>query len=371
MKPSGSNHFFLMLYNFSRTVVINTNFKSAIRIILIVIIGGSCATSSGDRSEVIDLALKHQDFDGDADEQTLRSIQRVEGFYTVVYYGEYEERLNWLNEYHVKEAARRDPKTHCSLFAAYSNTGEPILGRNFDRLHETPVLGKFSAPGKYASFAFSPGSEVYLSGVADVKDPTEEQKNNFLVCLPFYPTDGINEKGLSIAIAGASPRRVNRSEKREPMFVLLFIRHALDNFQSVDEVAQFAETVSLYDSNIGTISHHFIVVDASGKWLVIDYPDGNLRLSYGQGEPQVRTNHFPEDGPAADSNSLLRYQRLYEALNTSKPPASDMEAMELLKQVRNETKWSVVYNSFSRNGLVVVHEKFQRKYRFEFSRDNQ
>ena len=331
---------------------------------------GSCTALSCNRSSIIDLSLEHQNGVGDPDEQTLQSIKKIGELYTVIYYGEYEERLNWLNDWHVKEAARLDPKSRCSLFAAYSGKEEPILGRNFDRRRETPVLAKFSAPGKYASFAFSPGSEVFLHEVVGVTNPTEEQKNNFLFCLPFYPTDGINEKGLSIAIAGTPSRRINRSENCEPMFVLLFIRHVLDNCKTVDEVAQFAETVSLYDSNIGTISHHFVVVDAGGKWLVIDYPDGNLRLSYGEGEPQVRTNHFPEDEVVLENTSFSRFNILYEALNTSKPLASDIEAMELLRQVRNETKWSVVYNSFSCSGLVVVKEKFQRQYRFGFSKDN-
>lgn len=342
---------------------------AAIRINLIVFITVSLTALSCSRSSITDLTLEHQNTVEDADEQTLQSIQNVGGLFTVIYYGEYEERLKWLNDYHISESAKLDTKTNCSLFAAYTSAGEPILGRNFDRNQETPVLTKFSPDGKFASFAFSPGSEVNLHGVVGVSNPTEEQKNSFLYCLPFYATDGINEKGLSIAIAGAPPRHVNRAGNSKPMFVLLFIRHVLDNCQTVDEVARFAETVSLYDANISTISHHFVVVDASGKWLVIDYPDGNLRLSYGQDESQIRTNHFLEGGPAIDNTSYTRYNSLYESLNTSRPLASESEAMKLLNKVRNATKWSVVYNSHSNSGLVVVGEKYRRQYRFGFSKD--
>lgn len=352
--------------------IINKNhlIRTAIRITLVVILAGSCNSWSCSRSRLIELSLEHQDTGMDADEQTLRSIQKVGSMYTVIYYGEYEERLKWLNDYHVIESAKLDQKSHCSLFATYTKTEEPLLGRNFDRLSEIPILGKFSAPGKYASFAFSPGSEVYINEVAGVSDPTEEQRNKFLFCLPFYATDGINEKGLSIAIAGAPPRRVKESEKCEPMFVLMFIRHVLDNCQNVDEVARFAETVSLYDSDLGTISHHFIAVDASGQWLVIDYPDGNLRLSRGRGESQIRTNHFLEGGNAIDNTSFWRYDKLYEALNSSKPMASDREAMALLRQVQHDTQWSVVYESHSCGGLVVAQENYMTQYHFGFSRAN-
>jgi choloylglycine hydrolase len=242
-----------------------------------------------------------------------------------------------------------------------------LLGRNLDR-RDIPVLAKFAAPGKYASFAFSPSIEVHLRDVLDVAQPTETQKNNFLFALPFYPTDGINEKGLAIGIAGAPLRRVKRSDIRQPMFVLLFIRRVLDNCQNVEEVARFAETVDLYDRALDTISHHFLVMDAGGNWLVIDYPDGSLRLTRGQGEPLVRTNHFVEGGPSsADTRtSFSRYDKLYEALNSGKSLASDYEAMALLKRVCDNTAWSVVYESRARRGLLAVRENYRTQYRFGF-----
>lgn len=348
----------------------NQGIRTAIRVTLFVLITSSCISWSCNRPKIIELSFETQDTGFDEDEKTLLSIQKVGNMYTVNYYGDYEDRLKWLNDYHVKESARLDQKSHCSLFAAYTKTKEPLLGRNFDRLSETPVLGKYSAPGKFASFAFSPGSEVYLKEVLGVSDPTEEQRNKFLFCLPFYATDGINEKGLSIAIAGAPPHRVKRPEKCEPMFVLLFIRHVLDNCQSVEEVARFAESVSLYDSDLGTISHHFVAVDAKGQWLIIDYPDGKLRLSRGQGEPKARTNHFLEGGPAIDNTSFWRYDIINDALKSTKPLDSEREAMDLLRQVRHDTQWSVVYKSQSCGGFVAVQEQFRTQYHFGFSKAN-
>ncbi len=245
--------------------------------------------------------------------------------------------------------------------------GEPLLGRNLDR-RDIPVLAKFAPPGKYVSFSFSPSVEVHLQDVL-VAHPTEAQKNSFLFCLPFYPTDGINEKGLAVAIAGAPIRRSKPSEARQPMFVLLFIRRVLDDCQSVDEVARFAETVTLYDRAIGTISHHFLVADATGKWLVIDYPDGRLRLTRGEGKPQARTNHFLEGGPSlADTRtSFSRYAKLEAALNSPNPPASTSEAMALLGRVRDGTAWSVVYEARSHQGLLAVREQYGTQYRFRFT----
>jgi len=318
------------------------------------------------------LSFDNQSPGHNADELTLRSIRKVVDFYTVDYRGDYEERLKWLNDYHLKKAAGLSAPSSCSLFATRTTTGEPLLGRNLDR-QDIPVLAKFAAPRNYASFALSPSIEVHLKDVLDVTQPTEEQKNNFLFSLPFYPTDGINEKGLAIGIAGAPLRRVKRSDTRQPMFVLLFIRRVLDNCQNVEEVARFAETVSLYDRALDIISHHFLVTDAGGNWLVIDYPDGSLRLTRGQGDPLVRTNHFVEGGPSsADTRtSFSRYDKLYEALNSGKSLASDSDAMALLKRVRDNTVWSVVYESRGRCALLAVRENYRTQYRFGFLQEEE
>ena len=322
-------------------------------------------------SKTIELSFENQSPGLNADEQTLRSIRKLGDLCLVTYQGAYEERLRWLNNYHLKKAGLSAPP-RCSLFATRTTSGEPLLGRNLDR-RDIPVLAKFAAPGNHASFAFSPSIEVHLRDVLNVAQPTDAQKNNFLFALPFYPTDGLNEKGLAIGIAGAPLRRVKRSETRQPIFVLLFIRRALDHCQNVEEVARLAETVSLYDRAIDTISHHFLVTDATGHWLVIDYPDGSLRLTRGQGKPQARTNHFLDGGPSsADTRtSFSRYDKLQEALNSSTPLASDTEAMVLLKRVCDTTAWSVVYESRARRGLLAVRENYRTQYRFGFSQREQ
>ena len=344
----------------------NQRIKIIFGIITAAIIAVISITCSVNMPKIIELSFEEPFEGANANETTLHSIQKVGEFYTVNYHGDYIERLQWLNEYHTKESARLN-QTHCSLFATYTTTEEPLLGRNFDRLRETPVLAKFSAPGKYSSFAFSPASEVFLREVYGVEQPTEDQMNKFLYCLPFFATDGINEKGLSIAIAGAPPRHVERPDTCQPMFVLLFIRHVLDNCMNVEEVARFAETVALYDSDLGTISHHFVVVDASGHWLVIDYPNGDLRLLLGQGESQARSNHFLDGGSAIDNTSFWRYDKLFKALNSKGPMDSEYSAMDLLKRVRHDTKWSVVYESRSGIGLIAVKENYRKLYRFKFT----
>ena len=339
---------------------------AALVVLTVTMLTTSCKRREPD---VIELAFDNINSGPGADERTIQSIQKVDTFFTITYHREYEERLQWLNDYHMNKAAEIDKSRSCSLFVTTTASDVPIMGRNFDRLKETPVLAKFSPPGKYSSFAFSPFSEVHIKNVVKKAPPTEVQADAFLTALPFYATDGINEKGLVIGLAGAPVRKIKSSTDLQSMFVLLFIRHVLDNFQSVDQVAEFAETVSLYDRSISTISHHFMVLDSTENWLVIDYPNGSLRLTRGSQEPQYRTNHFLDGGPALPEapTSFNRFNKLHNKLNTSEKLQSTFEAMELLKQVRSGTAWSVVYEPHTKSGFLAAKENYRKLYRFGFS----
>jgi hypothetical protein len=189
--------------------------------------------------------------------------------------------------------------------------------------------------------------------------------------LPFYVTDGINEKGLAIGIARAPIRRVTNDDTRKPAFVLLFIRRALDECKNVQEVADLALTLAPYDQSIDTISHHFMAVDSNGDWLVIDYPEGKPRLTRGNGW-QVRTQEFIDgvksDVGIVDSSSPRRFRSLTRELGAGQP-ASDLDAMQLLHRVHYYSAWSVIYNTKAKEGLIAARENYRTLYRFRFTEE--
>ncbi len=321
--------------------------------------------------KIVDLVFENRNNSANADQQTIHSIQKVGSLYVVSYQGDYQERIDWLNHWHIQEAAKIPSPARCSLFAARTAKGDSIFGRNFDRPREVPVLIQFAAPGKYRSFGFSPFSECGIGGVLGNAQPTEYDRNKFLYSLPFYVTDGINEKGLAIGTAAAPLRRVTKDDTRKPAFVLLFIRRALDECKNVQEVAELARTLAPYDKSIDSISNYFLAVDSNGDWLVIDYPEGKPRLTSGTGW-QVRTNEFI-DGVKADegtvnSSSPRRFRSLTKKLGAGQP-ASDLDAMQLLHRVHNYTAWSVIYNTKAKEGLIAARENYRTEYRFRFTEE--
>ncbi len=322
------------------------------------------------RSEptIVRLSFDRSDSGDNADERTLRSIRRVGDLYTINYQGDYEVRLRWMRDYFLQHAGRRFGGSLCSLFTSPTRSGSVLYGRSFDWKGSGPVLGYYTPPGRLASFAFSRLDELHVNGLGDGPGTLSEEERQAALFLPYFATDGINEAGLAIGIAGAPLRRVNAVDQQEPMFVLLFIRRALDTCRTVEEVARLAETVTLYDRALDTISHVFLAADSDGRWLVIDYPDGALRLTRGSGTPQARTNHFLEGGPSsADTDtSFSRYDVLHRGLNGAELLASDEAAMGLLERVRHDTMWSVVYDLRAHRGLLAVRENYRTQYRFAF-----
>jgi hypothetical protein len=304
-----------------------------------------------------------------ADEQTLASIRRMGDLFVVDYKGDYEARLQQVEALNLREASTGGARA-CSLFAAPTRMGEQLLAHNMDQ-RDLPVLVRYAAPGKYRSFGFDPFAVSLLGRVYGNPNATEADRRTALMALPFYVTDGMNEKGLAIGLAGTAARRVERSEGRRPTYVLLFIRRALDSAKNVDEVAKLVETMDLYHDGVGTISHQFVATDAGGNWLVIDYPDGRLRLTRGRGT-QVRTNQVA-GAPAAeatkvDVSSPGRYEMLTRALKERPVLGSEADAMELLADVHNGTAWSVVFNTQKKTGVVVAVGKYRTQYQFGFGK---
>ena len=92
---------------------------------------------------------------------------------------------------------------------------------------------------------------------------------------------------------------------------------------------------------------------------MIDCPDGTPRFTRGRNQPEARTHHFLDGGPrsAETGTSFARYQKLSDGLLGSRPPQTDIEAMALLRRVRDSTVWWVVYDPLGRSGRVSVDNR--------------
>jgi penicillin V acylase-like amidase (Ntn superfamily) len=290
----------------------------------------------------------------------------------MTYYGSYDDRLQFLHQWVMTHADTQyhhwhnaDLPANCSIFDAVGDSGRVFLGRNLDNKPTGILLAQYNPPGKYRSFAFSRMEDLKVSNHAVPEKLSDDDKMRFLY-FPYYPTDGINEKGLAIGLAGVHPQMIKPSHEKELIFVTLFIRSILDDCASVAEAAEFSKRFNLFDGSLSTISHHFLVADAEGNSLIIEYDQGEMKHIQMHNQSTVITNRFVYQRSLESKMQCWRYSSLHNDLSHYGRAITDGECLQMLQNVYNGTEWSVVYNLRERSGQCAVNGNYGRRYTFQF-----
>ena len=92
-----------------------------------------------------------------------------------------------------------------------------------------------------------------------------------LACLtaPFICLDGMNEKGVSIAVLTLDSEPVNQSTGKQKIFTTLAIRLVLDRAATTQEAVDLLDSYDMFATS--GRDYHFFVVDASGDARVLEY----------------------------------------------------------------------------------------------------
>jgi len=143
---------------------------------------------------------------------TLNSLEQVDDYplYTMRYYGAYEQGASSaepvLSE---AEGTASLPAWACSLFAALGDADNAfgmLYGRNFDWEYSPAVLLFTDPPDGYASVSMVDIAYFGFEGdkASTVTDlPLSERRA--LLHTPFWPFDGMNERGLVVGMAAVPP----------------------------------------------------------------------------------------------------------------------------------------------------------------------
>lgn len=214
----------------------------------------------------------------------------------------------------------------CSVFA-FCNKTETIIGRNYDMPFAFKKLTESSLIAPENRYSYISQSDVFIGR-----------------------SDGINEKGLSIAMSF-----VNGTVIQPGVSFHFIIRKVLE------ECASTAEAVKLIEQAPISSSNNFLIADAAGDLAIVESaPQKSVVVKPQADKPFLYiTNQFvtpemkPLDKGGIDwSKSLARYQELESTLNTIKQ--MDLETAKTtlanpcvclnLKKHQFGTIWSVVAN---------------------------
>ena len=246
----------------------------------------------------------------------------------------------------------------CSTFDAFTEDGDHLFARNFD-YKKAPCMVVWTHPANaYKSVAVADCNFMLYGNVNKPVNPLNRLQT---LLAPYCCMDGMNEKGLAIGILELKSKPTNQNSGKTDICTTVLIRAVLDKCATVDEAIELFKSYDLHDAFF--CCYHYQITDASGKSVIIEYVNNEMRLFYPQKSDasvnayQCAANFFlAEDGDNEKAFGYDRAEKMNTRLTEAGAVISEVQAMQLLNDLHLDYKhptypwqvttlWSAVYNA--------------------------
>jgi choloylglycine hydrolase len=302
--------------------------------------------------------------------KTLESLKREGDLFVLTYYGDYSDRLEELNdsivEHGISSVIPAGAYGHeCSMFSGLGDPELPVLGRNLDNNDARAVLvGLYTPSDAYASVTVS---NMYDMGFGRYDDPTLLPISDRLRLLnsALFVTDGINECGVSIALASVDAETIRRDANKKLVTISYIMREVLDHAGDLNEAIAIVRNHDVFDQNVNTISHHLLIADAAGHSAVTEYVEGEWKTIRNDRPWQVATNtrlyNMSRDWVRDECD---RYRVADDYLDDAGGTVTWQEGMSVLSLMSvSETQWSTVYDMTNRDAYLCLYRGCESVFR--------
>ena len=308
--------------------------------------------------------------------RTLFSLEKIDeyGAYQMTYYGDYgfDEFLEVgassdkdIEKFVTKRLLKGMPINlgvtgdGCTAFVTKNEKGEVLYGRNFDFLY-APSLQLYTEPQNgYRSvstvnLSFAGYSEDYL--------PDGSLFDKFLtLAAPFLPFDGMNEKGVAIALLAVPEAEPPYDSNKITLNTTTAIRLVLDHASTVEEAVELLRNYNIYFS--GGIECHYLIADASGRSVIVEFYDGELQIVEAETDYQIATNFIAYNGLNIGEGftEFERYDMVEKELSDNNGILNENDVISLLAKVGvqdgevDKLQWSVIYNLTTGDVRLFIH----------------
>lgn len=259
----------------------------------------------------------------------------------------------------------------CSTFAATTTDGDHIMARNMDLAYSKNFLVHTKPKNGYESLSMTPG---YMLGYTS-NFPEGKLGRLWTLAAPYYAFDGMNEKGLSVAILLVQDKAVVQDTGKPPITTTLAVRMMLDKAATVDEALALMQKHDM--RSMANTNFHYHIADAAGNSVVVEYVDNKISILRPTGHGHPVTNYYLTPGMAdVVIDGQDRMEKLVKALDESKGIVSKEKAWNMLDSVKavhdydevNKidymTAYSILYNNSKRVMDICIEGKFDKVYSF-------
>lgn len=262
------------------------------------------------------------------------------------------------------------PNFGCSCFTMNDSVSHVCMGRNYDfKLSTSCMLVRCEPQNGYRSIALAALDNIH----ADKVDSTLTSR---LACVtaPFICLDGMNEKGVAIAVLtlDSEPTRQNDSGKRT-IGTSLAIRLVLDRAATTQEAVDILRQYNMIATN--GRDYHFYITDATGDGRVVEWDclrEDRMMIE----TPMTAITNFY----AAYNDSVISHQRngifghgkeRYDIVCNvlaSERPYTYATAWKALQgastapsptDVTSNTQWSVIYDLNDLTAQIVLRRHWE------------
>ena len=261
----------------------------------------------------------------------------------------------------------------CTAFVVKNESGDILFGRNFDFLY-APSLQLYTAPNNgYASVSTVNRA---FAGYSGDNLPDGSFFNTFLtLAAPFLPFDGMNEKGLAIALLAVPKAEVPYNPDKITLNTTTAIRLVLDKAATVEEAIELLKQYNIYFS--GGIECHYLIADASGHSVIVEYVNQELCVVESETEYQIASNFIAYNGLNIGEGftEFERYDRVQNAIEENNGILEVSGAIQLLADVGvfdgdiDKLQWSVLYNLTTGKGGIFANRKTNNIIEFNLDMD--
>ena len=264
------------------------------------------------------------------------------------------------------------PSLACSTFSAQTPDGRYLLGRNLDNQETDLAVVKTAPKDGYRSV-----SVVNLSflGYNETHTPAKLKDRIVAMGAPYFPLDGINEKGLAVGVLQLQAEPTDQKTDKIDVDTTLAIRILLDKAATVQEAVELLGQYDMHASAGGC--YHFQMADATGAAVVVEYVGNELVVVEKEDGFLAATNFYLSDVPFEyEPQGMDRYEGMKETLTATSSVLSAEDAMALLQKVAltgtapdalgrsYSTQWSSVYDLTEPSLTLCADRNGNETYRF-------
>jgi hypothetical protein len=249
---------------------------------------------------------------------------------------------------------------HCSTVALRSKSGDVFFGRNLDFSNDACLVLRVHDRDGLASIAVI--DLAYLNLNRKDLDQTGLMDRLPLLFAPYYVMDGVNRHGVAVSDMGVGSARPPVNPKHPDVLLSTLERMILDNAKDADEAV---DLVRAYNVHFAVMPEHLMVADASGRSRIIEFIDGEVRVTDGEGPWQICTNDVVWHKSATERNSCRRYRTGSDAAEKLGGVFDYADARRVARSmsVDNWTMWTSVYDLTTREARVIYKSRLDAEYR--------